>query len=88
MNNISQIHTLQDLVRGLAAFGEIPAVMSFADTGKQEMTFGELEDRAMRLTGGLLAKGIGRGDIVAIFAPNQPSWIVASLALVASGATL
>ena len=88
VNNISQIHTLQDLVRGLAAFGEIPAVISFAGAGKQEMTFGELENRVMRLTGGLLAKGIGRGDVVAIFAPNQPSWMVASLALVASGATL
>ena len=88
VNGISQIHTLQDLVRGLAAFGEIPAVISFAGAGKQEMTFGELENRVMRLTGGLLAKGIGRGDVVAILAPNQPPWMVFSLALVAPGPTL
>ncbi|MFQ5985639.1 MAG: AMP-dependent synthetase/ligase, partial [Alphaproteobacteria bacterium] len=79
--------TLQNLLPVLGEFGDLPAVISFGEASMQVMTFTELEDRAMRLAGGLLARGVGRGEPVAILAPNQPQWVLARLALIAVGAT-
>ncbi|MEE8122795.1 MAG: AMP-binding protein [Alphaproteobacteria bacterium] len=79
--------TLQELLPELAQFGDLPAVISFGGSSMQTLTFAELEDRAMRLAGGLLARGVGRGEPVALFAPNRPQWVVARLALIATGAT-
>jgi acyl-CoA synthetase (AMP-forming)/AMP-acid ligase II len=40
------------------------------------MTYGELEDAIRSLAGGLAAAGFGRGDVLALMAPNGPEYAV------------
>lgn len=40
------------------------------------MTYGELEDAIRSLAGGLVAAGFGRGDVLALMAPNGPEYAV------------
>jgi acyl-CoA synthetase (AMP-forming)/AMP-acid ligase II len=40
------------------------------------MTYGELEDAIRSLAGGLAAGGFGRGDVLALMAPNSPEYAV------------
>jgi fatty-acyl-CoA synthase len=52
----------------------------------ERLTFANLRDRATALAAGLSALGIGRGDRVAIWMPNRPSWFVAQHACARLGA--
>ncbi len=52
------------------------------------MTAGALEDGIRRLAGGLRARGIGKGDMVALMAPNLPEFAVAYHGIVYAGATV
>ncbi len=54
-----------------------PAVVA----GGATITWGELKDRADRLAGGLLAIGLGPGDVVAVQLPNIPEFFLAFLAI-------
>ena len=58
-------------------FGEHTGSAAFVDgvTGAS-LTFGELEEQALRVAAALAGRGIGRGDVVAVFAPNSPWWPV------------
>ena len=47
-----------------------------------------LRDRIERLAGGLQAKGIGPGGVVAIFAPNMPDYATVFHAVAYAGATI
>lgn len=80
--------TLQTLFDGFAAHRALPAVIRFEadDRPPHRLTYGELEDRALRLAGGLAAGGVRPGDPVGLFAPNSAEWIIARLALIACGA--
>jgi acyl-coenzyme A synthetase/AMP-(fatty) acid ligase len=49
------------------------------------LTRGELEDSALRLAGGLAARGIGRGQTALLIGPNSLSWIIAAFGLQAGG---
>jgi len=51
-------------------------------------SFAELEREAIRMARGLLSIGIGKGDRVAVWAPNVPEWIVLQFALAKVGAVL
>lgn len=51
-------------------------------------TFAELDARVGRAARALSASGVEPGERVAIWAPNRPEWIVASLAVYHSGAAL
>lgn len=53
--------------------------------GGRALTHGELESKASRLAGGLLAAGIAPGDRVALFMPNCPELVIAYLACFAAG---
>ncbi|MBD8499359.1 amino acid adenylation domain-containing protein [Paenibacillus arenosi] len=53
---------------------------------EQVMTYGELSDKALRLAAFLIAKGVHRGDLVAITLPRGADQIVAVLAVLAAGA--
>lgn len=44
-------------------------------SGPVDVSFAEFEDRTLRVATGLREKGIGRGDRVAIAAPNQVEWL-------------
>jgi len=52
---------------------------------KQRLTFGEAEAAASRLVGVLDAAGVQSGDRVAIASANSAAWMIAFIAIVASG---
>ena len=47
------------------------------EVGGDQLTFGELWDRAARVAGGLRAAGLERGDRAAIVLPNGLDWVLA-----------
>lgn len=51
-------------------------------------SFAALDEAGRRVAGGLAALGIGRGDIVAIWMPGTPDWLVAALACARLGAVV
>jgi acyl-coenzyme A synthetase/AMP-(fatty) acid ligase len=48
--------------------------------------FGEVADRSSRLAGTLLARGVGRGDVVMTVVGNRPDWVLAMVACFRIGA--
>ncbi len=56
-------------------------------TGRS-MTHGELADAIRALAGGLAAKGFGKGDVLAIIAPNLPEYGIVFHAVCMTGGTV
>ena len=56
-------------------FGEHVGSSAFVDgaTGAS-VTFGELQEQVLRVAAALAERGVGRGDVVAVFAPNSLWW--------------
>jgi fatty-acyl-CoA synthase len=52
------------------------------------LTFRQLRDEVDRLSKGLMALGIAKGNHVAVWAPNVPEWIFLQLALARIGAVM
>ena len=65
-------------------FGEAEAV---AD-GPLRLSFAELAERVRVAAGAFASAGIGRGDRVAIWAPNSAQWIIAAFGLLTAGGTV
>lgn len=65
------------LLEHSAALGDKPAFVD-GPTGRT-VTFGALGPMARRFAAGLAARGFGRGDVLAVLAPNLPEWPVAML---------
>ncbi|WP_210588557.1 FadD3 family acyl-CoA ligase [Streptomyces sp. GESEQ-35] len=65
-------------------FGDAEAVVD----GPLRLTFTELVDRVLIAAGAFAALGVGRGDRVAIWAPNSAEWIVAAFGLLTAGGVL
>jgi acyl-CoA synthetase (AMP-forming)/AMP-acid ligase II len=63
-----------------------PALIDGA-TGRV-MTYGELEDAIRSLAGGLAAAGFGRGDVLALMAPNGPEYAVVFHGAAMAGGTI
>jgi 4-coumarate--CoA ligase len=61
------------------------AVLIDGPSGRQ-MTAGALQDGIRRLAGGLAARGLGRGDVVALMAPNMPEFAVVYHGIAYAGA--
>jgi len=84
--------------RGDLRFGTIPGVLGRAvadwpdrvaiEDGPARITYTELADVVSRAARVLAARGIGRGDRVAIWAPNVWEWIPAALAVQSVGAAV
>lgn len=56
---------------------ELPDVPAFVDaTTGVSLTYPELHEQVLRLAAALAQRGIGRGDVVALHAPNSPAWPV------------
>ncbi|MER7840815.1 amino acid adenylation domain-containing protein [Streptomyces sp. NPDC096040] len=53
--------------------------------GEQEWTYGELDRRANRLARALLARGLGREDVVAVVTERNLDWLAAVLAVFKAG---
>jgi acyl-CoA synthetase (AMP-forming)/AMP-acid ligase II len=60
---------------------------AFVD-GELRMTFAQLAAAAADVGSGLLARGVGPGDRVALWLPNCYEWVVSALALQLAGACL
>jgi acyl-CoA synthetase (AMP-forming)/AMP-acid ligase II len=43
-------------------------------TDGTSVTYGELRKQVVRIAAALAQRGIGRGDVVALYAPNSPAW--------------
>ncbi|MEV6930658.1 FadD3 family acyl-CoA ligase [Dactylosporangium sp. NPDC051485] len=77
--------TIPELVRaGAARYGDREAVVD----GEVRLTYAELADRAGAFAEALAARGVGKGDRVALWAPNGWRWVVAALGIVAAGGVL
>ena len=77
------IKTLNDLLDQAAENARDKVVFATAD---EEITFGELRRRVLATTSGLAARGISRGQCVAIVHRNSPHFVTAYLALSRLGA--
>jgi acyl-CoA synthetase (AMP-forming)/AMP-acid ligase II len=63
-----------------------PALVDAADG--RTIRYGELAAAARRTAGALAARGFGRGDVLAVYSPNVPEFVVTVLgAAIAGGAT-
>jgi fatty-acyl-CoA synthase len=64
-------------------------VYSYPEIGLNlRLTFRQYRDEVDRLSKGLMALGIAKGDHVAVWAPNVPEWIFLQLALARIGAVM
>jgi amino acid adenylation domain-containing protein len=54
--------------------------------GERSLTYGELAERAQRLAHGLVARGVRRGDLVALRLERSPELVVSMLAVLQAGA--
>jgi acyl-coenzyme A synthetase/AMP-(fatty) acid ligase len=60
--------------------GRLALVALAANGERREISFGEVADRSARLAGALVARGVGRGDVVMTVVGNRPEWAYAMLA--------
>ncbi|MES2914206.1 MAG: AMP-binding protein [Pseudomonadota bacterium] len=75
--------------RVLRGLGDDPGRVVLIDGASgREMTAGALEDGIRRLAGGLAAHGYGKGDVVAILAPNCPEYAVVFHGVAYAGSTI
>ena len=58
------------------------------EDGTLSMTFRELEVASLDAAAAFMASGVGHGDRVAIWAPNQAAWIVAAIGAQTAGAAI
>ncbi len=56
-------------------------------TSGQSITYGQLSVLVDQVAGALAARGIGKGDVVAVFAPNTPYYAVVFHGILRAGAT-
>src|SRR5688572_28907314 len=67
---------LFDMVLGAAASRGDAVAMADGITGRR-ITYRELMDQVRRTAAGLTRRGIRKGDVVSIWAPNVPDWPIA-----------
>lgn len=77
--------TIPEMVLSAAdRFGDAEAVVD----GSLRLTWVELVDRIRRAAGAYAQLGIGKGDRVAVWAPNSVHWIIAAFGLMTAGGVL
>ena len=82
--NSAPLSPLAFLARAAAVYPTKPAVIH----GERTLTYGELGNRCRRLASALRRRGVGRGDTVAILAPNVPAMLEAHYGVPMAGAVL
>ena len=75
-----ETRTLCTLIDRFTAHDAKPAIVSFSRSNTATLTFKAFADEIKHMAAGLQAHGIKKGDNIAFFAPNSPSWIVCALA--------
>jgi acyl-CoA synthetase (AMP-forming)/AMP-acid ligase II len=77
--------TIPEMVLSAAdRFGDAEAVVD----GPLRFTFAEIVERIRCAAGAFADLGVGKGDRVAIWAPNSAEWIVAAFGLITAGGVL
>ncbi len=82
--NFAALTPLSFLKRAAAVFPQRTAVIH----GKTQYTWAQAEERCRRLASALAARGIGKGDTVAVMAPNIPPLFEAHFGVPMTGAVL
>jgi fatty-acyl-CoA synthase len=82
--NFTPLSPLTFLKRAARVYPAKPAIVH----GDRVITYAEKYDRARRFAGALAALGVGRGDTVAVLAPNIPALLEAHYAVPLAGAVL
>lgn len=67
-----------------ARWGDAPAVLEKGET----WSFSQLWGHCRAAASAMLARGVGEGDRVAIWAPNSREWVVAAVGAMTAGATI
>lgn len=81
-------HLWQLFDRSAATFGSRIATRVKRDEIWVDLTYAELRALVERIARALVRDGVGRGDRVALFAPNLPEWTAVDLAVQYCGAVL
>jgi acyl-CoA synthetase (AMP-forming)/AMP-acid ligase II len=77
--------TLSELIdRAAAAFGD----SHYIEDGDVAISFNELRRHCRAVAAALIARGVGKGDRVAVWAPNLYEWILAGFGAQVAGAVL
>jgi long-chain acyl-CoA synthetase len=72
------------LAASVARHADLPAIR----TDEGSIRFAEFDARSDRIAAALAARGIGKGDRVALYAPNCPEFPIAYFGIVKAGATV
>jgi len=72
----------------LAQRWQAPAYLEETESGWREVSWQEAEERVEALTHGLLARGIGRGDAVAVLSRTRLEWLLLDWAIMSVGAVV
>ncbi len=78
--------TLVSIVNHLSDFGDKVALRLIGAQENRTLTYQALNNAVENLARGLVAKGLGKGSYIAVFAPTCFEWFIASLAIVRAGA--
>ena len=78
--------TLQAMVQEFPDRGPATALVTVGKSGVESWSYGDLAANALAIATGLTARGIGRGDSVAIVGANCAAWVAAFLGIVTAGA--
>ena len=82
--NFAPLSPISFLKRSAAVFPDKTAVVH----GGQRFTYRQFAERARRLASALAGRGVGRGDTVAVIAPNIPPMLEAHYGVPLAGAVL
>ena len=69
-----------------AHYGDAPFLWRKQDDAWHSLSWSEVADGASKLSRGLRALGVQRGDRVGLVAENRPEWLIADLAIMSAGA--
>jgi len=83
---IPEIPVTQYVLRHAERLADRPALIEGA--GGRTLTYGQLSDDIRRIAGGLMARGFGKGHVLAILAPNVPEYAAVFHGVVMTGGTL
>lgn len=84
--SVGESWTMPTLVRRLHSFGATPALITMRGDATEIISYASLSERVLALASGLARSGIGPGELVALIAPTGADWVIARLALAATGA--
>jgi acyl-CoA synthetase (AMP-forming)/AMP-acid ligase II len=71
-----------------AGRGQAPAAALVDGVTGRVVTYGELRERVQLTAAGLAARGVGKGDVIALWSPNSPEFAIAFHGGVRAGATI